>query len=216
MAALTEIQSRVRTVLEDAGKARFTDNLLTSAIRQALDQIDQRLPRNLTAEITVLTTGREQPLSGLEGCLFLTKLVCPCNGATSQEFEPETRFSYILRDGTPTVRFLGRSIPQAGEVIEVHYAAQNTISGLDDAEVSTLSPACENALVNGAAGFACQLRAGSLAEKYGSRPGECSSLLETSRVWLEIFNRSLDGLKTLQEFGFPIGFPLDAWDTRKE
>jgi hypothetical protein len=56
------------------------------------------------------------------------------------------------------------------------------------------------------------LRAGSLVEAYGSRPAEVAQLLETSRLWMELFSRGLDGLKVLQDFGYPPGFALDGWD----
>ena len=157
-------------------------------------------------------SGREQPLSGLTGCLFLVKLVYPVASAGNRELEPETQFSYVMRDGVPTIHFYGYELPQAGEVLQVHYAAQNTIEGLDAALSTTLPDVCEPALVNGGAGCACALRAGSLVEAYGTRPAESAQLMENSRHWMGLFSRALDGLKVLQEFGFPPGFALDGWD----
>jgi hypothetical protein len=66
--------------------------------------------------------------------------------------------------------------------------------------------------VNGSAGYACLLRAGSVVEAFNVRPGEAASLLETGHLWLDIFERALGGLKVLQEFGYPFGFALDPWD----
>jgi hypothetical protein len=212
MSDLSALISRVRQTLDDPGSKRFSDALLTTALRQALEQIDQRLPRNIISDVTAAASGREQPLTGLTGCLFLVKLVYPAASDGKRELEPETQFSYVMRDGIPTVHFYGEVFTQAGEVLLVHYAAQNTIEGLDGVLSSTLPEVCEAALVNGAAGCACALRAGSLVEAYGSRPGEAAQLLETSRHWMEIFHRGLDGLKVLQDFGFPPGFALDGWD----
>lgn len=212
MSDLSALISRVRLTLDDPDGKRFSDTLLTTAIRQALEQIDQRLPRNLISDVTAAANGREQPLNGLTGCIFLVKLVYPAASDGNRELEPETEFSYVMRDGTPTVHFYGDVLPQAGEVLLVHYAAQNTIEGLDDALSTTLPEMCEAALVNGAAGCACALRAGSLVEAYGSRPAEAAQMLETSRYWMDVFSRGLDGLKVLQDFGFPPGFALDGWD----
>jgi hypothetical protein len=36
--------------------------------------------------------------------------------------------------------------------------------------------------------------------------------MEIGKRWEQSFARALNGLKTLQEFGFPPGFPLDHWD----
>ncbi len=212
MSDLTALISRVRLALDDAGSKRFSDALLTTAMRQALEQIDQRLPRTCVSEVTVAASGREQPLSGLTGCLFLMRLVYPYGSPGKRELEPETQFSYVMRDGVPSVHFYGDILPQAGEVLQVHYAAQNTIEGLDGALSTTLPEICEALLVNGAAGCACALRAGSLVEAYGTRPAETAQMMEASRYWMDLFSRGLDGVKVLQEFGYPPGFALDCWD----
>ena len=120
-----------------------------------------------------------------------------------------------MNGGVPTLHFFGDVIPQAGETLQVTYAAVNTIEGLDNAVSTTLPAVCEPALVNGAAACASALRAASLLEAYGSRPEESARLLETSRTGMEQFNHMLDGLKMLQEFGYPPGFALDAWDNRR-
>jgi hypothetical protein len=212
MSDLTALISRVRLALDDPDSKRFPDGLLTTAIRQALEQIDQRLPRSIISDVTSAVSGREQPLTGLTGCLFLVKLVYPAASDGKRELEPETQFSYVMRDGIPTVHFYGDAIPQAGEVLLVHYAARNTIEGLDAAVSSTLPEVCEPALVNGAAGSACALRASSLVEAYGARPADFAHLMDASRHWMDLFSRALDGLKVLQDFGFPPGFALDCWD----
>jgi len=94
----------------------------------------------------------------------------------------------------------------------VHYAAAHTIEGLDGASSTSLPEICEPALVNGAAGSAYALRAASLVESYGTRAEDAGRLMETSRLFMEHFDQMLKGLKLLQEFGFPPGFALDAWD----
>ncbi|KAF0112241.1 MAG: hypothetical protein FD147_302 [Chloroflexi bacterium] len=145
----------------------------------------------------------------------MINLVYPAGGASAREMEPETQFSYSLQSGLPELHFSGLEIPQAGERITVRYAAQNTLGGLDSAEITSLPPAAESALVNGASGYACLLRAANIADVYGSRPGESARLLETGRLHLELFERTLNGLKVMQEFGFPVGFALDEWDRNR-
>ncbi len=214
MTKLTSLAGRVRLLVNDPGKMRFSDDLLTSAIRQALEQVNLRLPQVLISEYTVAASGREQALTGLPGCLFLVRLVVP-GLDINHELEPDEQFSYTLTDGIPTLHFAGSFIPQAGMVLQVHFAAAHTLEGLDEAESTSLPESCEPALVNGAAGYAYALRAASLAETYGTRPEDAARLLDASRIFLDTFDRMLIGVKTFREFGFPPGFALDAWDVKR-
>ena len=214
MSDLSALISRVRQLLNDPELKRFSDDVLACAIRQALELIDARLPQTVVAEITVATSGCDQTLADLTGCLYLVSVVYPFPSPADRELKPETHFTYHMEGGIPTLHFHGGIFPQAGEVLQVQYAAANAIEGLDGAVFTTLPAVCEPALVNGAAACAYSLRAASLLEAYGSRPEESARLLETSRVGMELFNHMLDGLRMLQEFGYPPGFPLDAWDNR--
>jgi hypothetical protein len=212
MTTLVEVKTRVRQVLEDPEAKRFSDGMLETAIRQALERINEPLPLNATGEVVMETSGRDQPLTGLTDCLYLVCLTYPVSSGNCRELEPETQFSYYLKNGVPTVHFAGDVVPQAGETIVVRYAAQNRLEGLDGAESTSLPAACESALVNGASGYACLLRAGSLVEAFNVRPVEAASLVDTGHLWLNLFEKALSGLKVLQEFGYPLGFRLDAWD----
>ena len=93
------------------------------------------------------------------------------------------------------------------------YAASYPRAGLDAAAATTLPARYESALVTGAAGHACLLRATALIGAYGSRTDEVTRLMEMSRLHLQEFSLVLGQLKTVQEFGFPAGFPLDDQDT---
>lgn len=86
---------------------------------------------------------------------------------------------------------------------------------LDGAAETSLPAAYESAVVNGAAGHACLLHATRLVESYGARSNESPRLIEISRLRLDGFERTLNSLKVLQEFGFPPGFALDDEDSQK-
>lgn len=211
MTSLASISASVRLLLNDPLEKRFSADLLTSAIRQALQSIDLALPQTRITAVTIQTAGRSQPLTGVNGCRFLIKLVRVAP-ASAAELCPDTNFSYRIDAGVPTLYFHGGFLPQPGEVYQVHYAADNTIEGLDNAAATTLPAVCEPAFTAGAAANAYSLRAAMLVESYGTRPEESARLLENSRQWSERFERMLAGLKTLQEFGYPPGMPLDGWD----
>ncbi len=214
MSKIEDLKTRIRVLLEDESAARFSDGLLLAALRRALDDIDLRLPNIAEYQQVVTTAGRDQPLSGLAGCRYIVSVAPPLVNETESILEPETHFSYYLKDGAPTLHFMGSYTPQVGDVLTVHYAARYTIEGFEGEGATTLPAAFESALVNGTAAEACFLRAGSIAERYGTHPSETLRLMEIGHIWRETFERGLSGLKVLQEFGFPSGFTLDHWDRR--
>ena len=215
MITLTTLKTRVSQVLDDPGGVRFGSEMLEEAIRLALETLNIKLPRLERAEITVVASGRDQTLPDLEDMLYLVSLTLNLGQNSVRELEPESEFSYLFRSGQPAIHFSGRLVPQAGDTLSVTYAARHTLEGLDEAAASTVPLAYFGALINGAAGHACLLRAARLAEAYGARPAEANQLLEISRLRLEGFNFTLTNLKVLQEFGFPPGFALDADDSSK-
>lgn len=211
MITLTALKTRVLQVLEDPSAKRYDDNTLEESVRQALGQLEQRLPNLVSATFSIISTGRDQPLTELNDCMYLVS-VCLNPSDVRRELEPESGFSYQFQEGVPVLHFSGRSFPKSGDALLVTYAARHSLSGLDGAEKTTIPDPCVNALVNGAAGQACLLRAGLLAEAYGTRPAETARLLELSRIYTDRFEQNLAQLKILQEFGFPPGFALDAND----
>jgi hypothetical protein len=58
MTKLDDINSQVRVLLDDSAAARFSADLLNLALDQALEVINQRVPRILSAEHTVTLAGR--------------------------------------------------------------------------------------------------------------------------------------------------------------
>ena len=214
MADLTTLETRLRTLLDDPAGQRYSSTVVTAAFSHALTELNLRQPRLIESEFTVAIPGRDQPLAGLNKCFYLLHLV-RLDESSSQMLEPETCFTYQLVNGIPVLHFRTEHIPQTGEQYKVCYASAHTLAGLEGASLTTLPAELENALVEGAAGQACALRAGSLLEAYGSRGEECAALLTLADYWHSIFLRSLAGARVIQEFGFPPGFILDQWDGRQ-
>lgn len=212
MSKFDDLKSRVRDLLEDQSAGRFSDTLLAAALRRALDDVDLQLPNLSELEVTVAATGRDQPLSGLIGCRYILHVDRPLDSQMERVLEPELHFTYFIKDGIPTLHFSGVYIPNAGDTLSVRYASGYTIAGFEGEAVTTLPEAFESALINGTAAEACFLRAGSIAERYGTHPSEPQRLMEIGHLWRETFVRNLTGLKVIQDFGFPPGFALDLWD----
>ena len=210
-----DVVTRLREVLSDPLGTRFPDAMLEEAVRQALREVDGTLPRVIEDEMTISSSGRDQPLPGLVDPLYLISLSLPA-GDESCALEPEVGFTYRISGGQGVVHFVGGLVPQTGQILKVTYASRHTLNGLDAALVTTLPEALITAVVNGAAGHACLLRAHSLHGVSGVKPGEIGQLLQIAQLRLDLFQKNLNEQKVYQEFGFPPGFALDPWDKNRE
>jgi hypothetical protein len=212
MQTIESIKNRVRQILDDAAGARFSDTLLENAIRQALARLDERLPLLRTLDQQISTAGRDVTLTGMDHPLYLIEVTIVPTSAGGCVQALKTGYSYTLQGAAGSLHFNDATFLNAGETLRVTYAAQNTLSGLDDATTTAVPEAAATALETGSASFACLLRAANLAEAYGARTGESARLVEQSRLWQELSDESLNKFKNYQPFDYPCGFSLDQWD----
>jgi len=210
-----DVLTRLREVLSDPSSVRFPDVMLEEAVRQALREVDGILPQVVENEISIAASGRDQPLPGLVDPLYLISVSLPVGDETCA-LEPEVGFTYRMSGGQWVVHFIGGLLPQPGQILKVTYASRHTLSGLDSVSTTTLPEGLITALVNGAAGHACLLRAHALNGVNGVKPGEIGQLLQIAQLHLDLFQKNLNDQKVYQEFGFPPGFTLDQWDKNRE
>ena len=210
MITLATTKNQVRALLDDAAADRFGDDLLEAAARLALQGIDAQLPNILSLAHTVVTAGRDQSITSMAACLYLIDLFV--QRATEDPPLKGVEFSSTLRADTLQIHFSGSHIPQAGEILQLTYAARHTLSGLDLAVSTTLPDALAPALDYGTAAHACLIRAASLAEAYAARPGESSRLAERAGHFFSRFHAALEGSRNFSAPVFPQGFPLDPWE----
>jgi hypothetical protein len=216
MINLESIKNRVRQILDDADANRFSDELLENAIRLTMQRIDEKIPLVRSVDFTVTTSGRDQTISGMQHPLYVIQVVQLQVPSTGGEKKIRSRYAYTLEAETATFHFSGTWFPRCGITLRVEYGAQNTLSGMDGAESSSLPEAAATALETGAAGYACLLRAVSVSEAYGARPGESARLVEQSQIWADTSSQLISKLRNLQEFSYPVGFALDGWDEKGE
>jgi hypothetical protein len=214
MTKLTDLENRIKVLLGDEAGTRFSATLLGEAVHLSLDALAQHLPLICSSEASMESSGRDLLLT-LPGCLYLIHLGIKRGTQATREMEPEGEFTYQFEGEQIHLHFSGSKLPKAGDALYITYAQGYSLEGLDGAVESTLPADQESLLVCGAAGQACLLRAAGLTERYGSRPEEVTRLISMGQLRLEEFNQSLNGLKVLQEFGFPPGFQLDKWDQGK-
>jgi len=209
---LENLKNRVRQILDDGGGTRFSETLLDNAVRQAMTRLDDKLPQMKEVEFTVVSPGCYQVVSGLQRPLFMVKVLRLGGLEDSKEREITTGVVFTLNGEDVLLHFGGGLIPRTGDRFLIHYAAGNSLAGLDEAETTSLPESALPALECAVAGLACLLRAAAVSEAYGARPGESNRLTQQSRLWLDAAEKSLASLQSRQEFAYPRGFALDAWD----
>lgn len=210
---LSDLISRLRTVLADPLATCFSDSVLEEAIRQALQEVDNRMPQVIQMDKTVTVSGRDQALDGLIDPLYLVSIRFADD---EDELEPGLHFTYQLSNGVLMAHFTGSRVPEVGEILKINYASRHTVGGLDGAASTSLTDGMLSALVNGAEGHACVLRTHALQGASGVKSSEVGELLTIAQIRLDQFQKNLADLKIYQEFGFPQGFRLDRWDNRHE
>ena len=216
---LSEYQTQIRAILNDAGKTRYSDTILLTALRICLNTYSMASPHQDDYLFNVTSTGREQVLSALAGCKYLTiiEISYPYDANAYQQPSVENWYSYQTGHD-PAVYFTGSLVPQAGKQILIRYAAAHTIQDLDGGITTTVRADYEEDLVMGTAGQAILLRAASLPESYGSRSKDVGEMIAMGNQLLGSFQARLASLRSAMvrsQGPFPsIYWKLDNWDRR--
>ncbi len=152
MSTLAELITRIRIDLNDASAAIWSDNMLTTAIRAALYDLNAILPRRIAADIDTVADAREYALA-YTGFMEVLDVWYPHNPADPTT--PPTRPAWTTPTRT-TLRIEDGDDPTgaATEHIHILYSAEHTIDDLDSAAVTTLTARQEQLLALGAAGYA--------------------------------------------------------------
>jgi hypothetical protein len=213
MTALAAFRTRIQNSLDDTN-SKYTNDVIDEALRKTLNEYTRANPNFLTAEFTVTTAGRIQTLT-TANMIAIIQLVHPYDSTLTDPFVYEREdFTLSYMDGSPTLYFSGKDIPEVGEVIYFKYAGKQTVEDLDSATASTIRDDHEDILVVGASGQSAMMRASGLNEQWGGRPGEMGALM----TWgTRQYARFLDFLiEVKQEPNLPIFpdtfWPVDQWD----
>ena len=207
---LSSYRSRVLAALGDPAGSRYSSAQVDDALRRALAEYSQASPALFETTLSVESPGRMQPVSGLLGLQFFTRVAWP---------DPEIPIYtwYALQvAGVPYIHFTTARIPQAGESIRLMYAAKHTLSELDGAESGTVPEAHASLLAAGAAAFAAVARSSGVTEQMTSRASNAGQLLLWGQENLKTWRSALREL-ALQKSG-PLAaasrWRLDRWDRR--
>lgn len=217
---LEDLRARVSRMLMDTGEDIWPEAVLDEAIRQALASFSQVVPCLNSTEIAMPASG-DIDLGDLPGLTGVSAVRWPYEAGKAEASQPVNRvtgwrFWRELDRPILELRIAGGICPPAGETVLVRYTTGHAVSGLDGAEITTLSAIHDALLVQGAAGFAALFRAVDKVENrsYGSRRTEPSLLQHWADAVLERFHRNLDNLRRHRfPFNENTRWRMDQWDT---
>jgi hypothetical protein len=202
-------------MLGDPSGNRYAQTQTDEAIRTALSEYSTASPNVATAAFTVISAGREHAITGLVNCQFLTRVQWPADADPNNNVITTWFANYS--DGIPMLHFQWDTLP-IGAVINLAYAANHTISGLDSAAVTTTPPVHDSLLALGAAAHAAIARSTQITEQMTSRASNSGMLLTWGTARLQEFRAGL-GMLTVTKtalFQPKKGWPLDSWDRQNE
>ena len=222
---LTALISRIRSYLKDNLSEHYSDEDITNAIRQAAAIYSTNLPQLIAETVTLTATSKTQPLNlaGLSGSANTITHVISLDHYPSYSLPlregsgiggiPINAYYLYHASGSPTLQITELFPPNAGDAMDIRYTATHTINGLDNATVTTIPLYHLHAIIIGSAAIACNMRALSLTEAYGSRASDNNQLTAWSNAQLLTFLTMLQEYKT--SFQYPpitARWTLDQWD----
>lgn len=158
---LTTLTDRVETRLQDSGNARWAAADVNDAIEQALEQWSRHDPYVTVGTVNLSADGREVDISSLTGLLRVERVWCPYD--SSDPTYPPNWVQFAVWPG-PLLFIDEPTEPSSGDVARIWYTKMHTISGLNGESTTTMPAEDVGYFINGAAGFAAQMRAVELAE----------------------------------------------------
>jgi len=219
-ATLATLRARVQQMLTDTGATAYTTGALDEAIRQALAEYSEVLPRTVATAITLPAAGREIALDTLDELTAVTDVIWPFD-TTTEKWPPNLVAGFELRwdDGQPLLILTSSTAnqPQADDELALVYTTPQHLDGLDGAAGTTVLLAHESWLVIGAAGYAAIQRAGDVSSTYLESNRTQANLEDWGLMRLAQFRAKLAQLAiTATQRGqvFGAGWPLDKDDTQ--
>jgi len=219
MSALAAFRTRILLMLGDSGAARYSNDEIDEALKQALGLYASAYPQLSSQEITIAAAGRDQSLADCASFMNLIDFVYPYDSTAADPLVFTSSFYVFWKSGTPYLHIGGSAVPAVGQKILVNFAAAHAVEDLDSAAATTIRPDHESYLVIGAAAHAAVNRGIKVAEAYGSPASDDNQLLLWGNQRLAAFYDILADLKKSDpprpSAGFPGASPhweLDKWD----
>ncbi len=208
---LTTLVDRVSVLLFDVVRARYDEEVLEEAIRQALDAYSERMPARQIITIDVTAPGREIDISSApEGTIERVWWTYDAGDADS----PPSWRNFEVWPGD-LLHLLADEVAAPGDVVRIWAAAPHTLTGLDGAAATTFPDAHASLIAQGAAAFAVLARRVLIDEAVNDNAWAPRNLERWAEARLKTFYRRLDELArqaAARASGLAPGPALDRWD----
>jgi hypothetical protein len=205
--SLAQLIVKLQSLLSDDG-ALFTTAICTSAIRQALKNLNLSIPMHAADTMLAVAEQKEYELEEINALAILDVLRQGTD--LYAEYGVSLAFHDYFEDDRPFFRLL---TPEAdGTVLIVRYLLPYVIGGLDGESDCTLPPLYDVVLLDGAAWQACVVRAAGVIESDNLNVGESASFQQMAAHFKMAFEL---GLARLGQRKFPVSQPDErAWNDK--
>lgn len=214
MTNLTVFRTRILQLLGDPSGTRYATATLDEALSQALEEYSVAVPNLIIEEFTVVSPGREQLITTVPSFLNVLQAVYPFEGGASEQHRSDA--FYAWHDGEYLALYIGGpAVPAAGEVIQIYYTIPHSVENLNNAVATTINPAHDGLLSQGASAFCALLRAAQMVETPGKRLEDNANLQKWGQEQRSRFTSSLQSLANGHAHtpALPTaGWKLDGWD----
>jgi len=188
MTLLATIISRTQAQLLDDGTL-FTTATVTSAVRQALRDFNQRAPMNGAEIVAVVAAQKSYKLTGgTFPTLILDILDVLKNDDTNEDDEP-LDFDKNFENNDLYIRL--RTAESSGNLL-IRYTYSHTVNGLDDETESTMNTEQDQILVDGACAYACRTRATGIIENNNLTQESVDGYERAAKRFMLTFNYGLE------------------------
>lgn len=208
---LTTLRDRVSVLLCDVDNARYDEEVLEEAIRQALDAYSERMPARQIITIDVTAPGREIDISSApDGTI---ERVWWDYDAGDADSAPRWR-NFEVWPGD-LLHVVEGEVPAPGDVVRIWAAAPHTLAGLDGEAESTFPDAHASIIAQGAAAFAVLARRVEIDEAVNDNAWAPRNLERWAEARLKAYYTRLDELArqaAARASGLAPGPALDRWD----
>lgn len=177
-------------LLKSAGTTEWSDEELDAAIRLALMDLSQRLPRSLSSDVTMAEAGRRIALTALADCQWVEEVWWPYTPGDPRRHQAP----FEVRDGWLSLFTIPE--PRAGDTVHLLYAGRHAIAGLDGATATTVPGEWRGIVTLGAAGYAAAAKASAMAREYTWPAGTAAATRNWSEMMLALFEARLGAVRS--------------------
>jgi hypothetical protein len=207
---LTQLITKLQPLLYDNGTL-FTTPTCTAAIRQALLELNIRIPQHMATTIDVVAGQYVYELTdALAGATPLTIIDVLLEDPTGKENDVSLDFDSYIEDER---WFFRLHSPQSSGKLVVDFTQAHTVSGLDSATESTLPAFYDVVLLDGAAAEACYMAAAGKVEANNLDPRTAENYRNAAIRFQAAFNAEIKALNLRR--GTQVSVPdTRTWDDK--